>query len=458
MSLSSSRPSASHLDRSVAPASEPGSDAAPSRLRALGHAVGATWALLLGILLLMLGNGLQGSLLGLRASSEGFSTQTVGVVMSSYYLGYLFGSARAPHLVATVGHIRVFAAFASVASSAVLLHALAVQPLSWTLIRVVSGYCMAGLFVVAESWLNEGATNATRGSLLSIYMVIVYAGMGLGQLLLNVADPGGFELFVIVSVLVSVALVPAALSVRGAPAIPQAPSVTMRQVFDAAPLGVVGAMLAGAASGALFGVGVIYAELAGLDLRETSIFMLAAIVGGAVLQWPIGMASDRWDRRLVILVVAAAAAAVCVVGTLGLDHTPLLVAIAVFGALSMPLYPLCNAHTNDWIDPEQRVGAGSRLVMASGIGAVTGPLAATVAMDVVGAAGFFWYLAVLHVLVALFALVRLRQRAAPAEQTHYHPYPSRSSVVVSTFDEDAWDDEDHPNFDTEQVPVVLIGD
>lgn len=454
MSLSSSAPAATHAAR---PDAGP-SPSEPSRLRALGHAVGATWALLLGILLLMLGNGLQGSLLGVRASFEGFSTQTVGVVMSSYYLGYLAGSARAPHLVATVGHIRVFAAFASVASSAVLLHALAVQPITWTLIRVVSGYCMAGLFVVAESWLNEGATNETRGSLLSIYMIIVYAGMGLGQLLLNIADPGGFELFVLVSVLVSVALVPAALSVRGAPAIPQPPSVSMRTVFEAAPLGVVGSILAGAASGALFGVGVIYASLAGLDIKETSVFMLAAIVGGALLQWPIGMASDRVDRRLVILFVALAAAIVCVVGTIGLSHAPLLVAITALGALSMPLYPLCNAHTNDWIDPDQRIGAGSRLVMASGMGAVTGPFAATVAMDVIGAAGFFWYLAILHVLVAVFALVRLTRRPAPDEQTHYHPYPSRSSVVVSTFDEDAWDDEDHPTFDTEEVPAVLIDD
>lgn len=441
--------------RSETPPSPP---ARASRLSAVGHAIGASWALLLGILLLMLGTGLQGSLLGLRASGEGFSTQTVGIVMSSYYLGYLIGSGRAPHLVANVGHIRVFAAFASIASSAVLLHALAVQPLGWTLIRIVSGYCMAGLFVVAESWLNEGATNQTRGALLSIYMIIVYVGMGAGQLLLNVADPQDFQLFVLVSVLVSVALVPAALSVRGAPAMPQPSKVSLGDVFRAAPLGVVGSILAGAASGALFGVGVIYAGLAGLDVRQTSLFMLAAIVGGAVLQWPIGGLSDRFDRRIVILGVALAAAAVCLVGTVGLDPRQLVAAIALLGALSMPLYPLCNAHTNDWIEPDQRVGAGSRLVMASGIGAVTGPLAATAAMDMIGAGGFFWYLAALHVAIALFALYRLTRRSAPRERSPYLPYPSRSSVVVSTFDSEAWDEEDHPRFDTEQVPVVQIDD
>lgn len=239
---------------------------------------------------------------------------------------------------------------------------------------------------------------------------------------------------------------------------PQPSMVSLGDVFRAAPLGVVGSILAGAASGALFGVGVIYAGLAGLDVRQTSLFMLAAIVGGAVLQWPIGGLSDRFDRRIVILGVALAAAAVCLVGTVGLDPRQLVAAIALLGALSMPLYPLCNAHTNDWIEPDQRVGAGSRLVMASGIGAVTGPLAATAAMDMIGAGGFFWYLAALHVAIALFALYRLTRRSAPRERSPYLPYPSRSSVVVSTFDSEAWDEEDHPRFDTEQVPVVQIDD
>ncbi|QGG94869.1 MFS transporter [Actinomarinicola tropica] len=429
-----------------------------SSILALGHAVGAIWALLVGIALLMLGTGLQGSLLGLRASIEGFSTTTVGIVMSSYYLGYLLGSLRAPRLVSAVGHIRVFAAFASIASSTVLLHSLVVEPLGWTLIRIVSGFCMAGLFVVAESWLNEGATNETRGSLLSIYMVVVYGGMGAGQLLLNVADPGGFELFIITSVLVSVALVPAALSVRSAPVIPTPTDVDLREVFHAAPLGVIGSVLAGTASGALFGVGVVYAQLAGLSLAKTSVFMLAAILGGAALQWPVGMASDRVDRRLVIVVVALAAAGACLAGAMGPHGVALLVVVGALGALSMPLYPLCNAHANDYIDADRRVGAGSRLVLANGLGAIAGPFLASWSMDAVGEAGFFWFLAALHVLIAAYAAYRITRRSAAADPAHYHPYPARSSVVVSTLDPEAWDEEDHPRFDTEQVPVVSVDD
>jgi MFS family permease len=432
-----------------------------SGLTTLGHAIGSAWALLVGIALLMIGTGLQGSLLGLRASLEGFDTTTTGVIMSSYYLGYVLGSTQAPRLVATVGHIRVFAAFASIASSAVLLHAIVVAPLGWIGFRVVSGFCLAGLYVVAESWLNDAATNETRGSLLSVYMMVLTGGMATGQLLLNLSDPGGFELFILTSVLVSLALVPAALSVRSSPRFLQPTPVTLREVFDAAPLGVIGVVLAGSASGAIFGVGVVYAPLVGLTLGETSVFMLVAILGGALLQWPIGALSDRTDRRRVISAVAGLAAIACAVGTTGPGGLALLAVIGVVGGLSLPLYALLNAHTNDWINAEQMVGAGSRLVLASGLGAVAGPFAASTAMSAVGAAGFFWFLAAVHAGVACYAAWRLIRRAPMpvTEQSHFAAIPARGgSVLVSTLNPEAWDADDEPVFDTEQVPVVEIED
>ncbi|MGY6502084.1 MAG: MFS transporter [Acidimicrobiales bacterium] len=430
-----------------------------SRVTAFGHAVGSAWALLVGIALLMLGTGLQGSLLGLRSSVEGFTTTTTGIIMSSYYLGYLLGSTQAPRLVATVGHIRVFAAFASIASSAVLLHALAVAPLSWVMFRVVSGFCLAGLFVVAESWLNDAATNETRGSLLSLYGVVVSGGMGAGQLLLNLAEPGGFELFVLTSVLVSLALVPAALSVRANPRFLQPTTVTLREVFTAAPLGVVGVLLAGTASGALFGMGVVYAQLVGLTLGQTSVFMMVAIVGGAALQWPIGWLSDHTDRRRIISATAALATVASLVGAMGPDDMLLLVVIGLVGGFSLPLYALLNAHTNDWIDAEQMVGAGSRLVMASGMGAISGPFLASAAMSVIGKDGFFWFLALVHAVVAIYAAYRLTRRAAPPleEQSHFASLPARGgSVLVSSLNPEAWDDQDEPVFETEQIPAVVL--
>lgn len=421
-------------------------------------ALASAWALLVGVALLMLGTGLQGSLLGIRASIEGFGTATTGVIMSSYYLGYLIGSTQAPRLVATVGHIRVFAAFASVASSAVLLHAIVVAPAGWVVLRIASGFCLAGLYVVAESWLNDAATNETRGSLLSIYMMVVSGGMGVGQLLLNVADPGGFELFVITSVLVSLALVPAALSVRANPRLLQPEHVSLRQVFTSAPLGVVGVVFAGAASGALFGVGVIYAQLVGLTFGQTAAFMLAAIAGGAVFQWPIGAISDRTDRRRVISLTAALAAGACAFGTTGPDGVALLITIGLVGGFSLPLYALLNAHTNDWIDPEQMVGAGSRLVLACGIGAITGPFLAALAMELTGESGFFWFLAAVHVGVAGYAAWRLTRRPpVPVdEQSHFASIPARgTSVLVAALNPEAWDEDDEPVFHTAEIPAVV---
>ncbi len=216
----------------------------------------ASWALFLGIAMIMLGNGLQGSLLGLRATVEGFATATTGFVMSAYYVGFLLGSSLTPKLVKRVGHIRVFTALASMASAAVLLHAVFTTPAAWTAMRIVTGFSYAGLYVVAESWLNDRATNETRGQLLSVYMVIMVGGMGSGQLLLNVADPAGFELFILVSVLVSAALVPIALTAFAAPDFAAPSHVGVKQLYEISPLGVFGAFGTGIAHGAAFGMGV----------------------------------------------------------------------------------------------------------------------------------------------------------------------------------------------------------
>ena len=438
-----------------------GTEAPHSKLTALGHAIGSSWALLVGIAILMLGSGLQGSLLGIRATVEGFSTTTVGLLMSSYYLGYLVGSTQAPRLVATVGHIRVFAAFASVASSAVLLHSIAVEPLGWVMFRVISGFCMAGLFVVAESWLNDAATNETRGSILSLYGVVVAGSMAAGQLLLTLADPGGFELFILTSVLLSLALVPAALSVRSGPRFLQPKPVSLADVFHTAPLGIIGAILAGGAAGGIFGMGVIYAQLVGLTFSQTATFMFVTILGGAAMQWPIGALSDRTDRRRVISAVGFAAAAVCIYGATGPEGNLLYVAIGLTGGLSLPLYALLNAHTNDWIDPEQMVGAGSRLILASGLGAIAGPFLAAFAMRVFGAAGFFWFLAVVHAGVGLYAAWRLtRRRAKPvSEQSHFAAIPARGSgVLVSSLYPEAYDADDEPVYMTAEMPIITIDD
>ena len=404
-------------------------------------AVKAAWALLMSMGLLMLGNGLQGSLIGLRATLEGFSTQFAGVLMSGYFVGFLLGSTLTPKVVSQVGHVRVFAALASLASTVVLLHPVFVDPTLWFVMRVISGFCMAGLYIVAESWLNDLATNKTRGQLLSLYMVIMIGGMASGQLLLNVADPGGFKLFILISVLLSFALLPVLLSVAPAPSFASPTPMGLRQLYLSSPLGVTGCMAVGLSNGAVVGMGVIYAELIGFPLADISIFMGLILLGSVVLQWPIGHLSDKYDRRWVILAVTllAAVMALAAVPAAQISANALLVVAFLFGGLSFPMYSLCVSHTNDNLEPKQMVSASSSLVLAVGLGAALGPSTAAAVMGLIGPNGLFWFLAVVHAGVGVFALYRMTRRAAvPLEdQGHCVAIPPAASPVAMAMVQEA---------------------
>jgi len=399
-------------------------------------AIRSAWALLLGLVFLMLGNGLQGTLLGVRATLDGFSTQTTGIVMTGYYVGFLLGSTIGPKLVKNVGHIRVFAALASIFSSAMLLHSLFVEPVTWFAIRVLSGFCVAGLYIVVESWLNDTATNRTRGQLLSVYMVIMLGGMAAGQFLLNLASPAGFQLFILLSVLVSVSLVPIALSVSRAPQFDTPAHVDWRTMYRSSPLGLVGCLIVGMAQGALLGMGAVYARAMGMGLADVSIFMATALVGGMVLQWPVGRLSDLFDRRVVLTVVTLLAALAALAGALVGAHSKifLLAAVFLFGGLSFPVYSLCIAHTNDHLQPEQMVAASSNLILAASIGSIVGPTLAAALMSLAGPAGFFWCLSAVHAAIGVFAIYRMTRRpAVPVEkQTDYHWMPARSTPFAAS--------------------------
>ena len=231
-------------------------------------AIKSSWALLLGFGILMLGDGLQASLLAIRADQEGFSATMTGLMMSAFYIGFLCGSILTPKIMTHVGHIRVFAALAAIASAAILIHALYVGIYSWSGLRLVSGFCFAGLYVVAESWLNDRATNESRGKVLSLYMVVTYIGVGLGQLFLNLADPSGYELFILVSVLVSLAVLPLLLSAGAPPQFDDAVSISLRQLYKVSPLGIVGLFNVGLVTAAFFALGPIYGQRLGFSVRE----------------------------------------------------------------------------------------------------------------------------------------------------------------------------------------------
>ena len=407
-------------------------------------AISSAWALLLGIALIMLGNGLQNTLLGVRATLEGFGTGTTGLVMTGYFAGFLAGSLIVPRLLANVGHIRVFAALASLASGAALLHTVFVSPGSWFMIRLVTGFCFAGLYVVAESWINDAATNKTRGQLLSVYMIMVLGGMGSGQLLMNLSDPRGFELFVLVSVLVSFALIPITLSVGRAPVFEAPESIGIRALFRASPLGVAGALLIGVAHSALYSMGPVYGTEIGLTVDRTALFIAVALFGGLVLQWPIGWLSDRFDRRKVIVAVAwLATVASIAAGAGGVDsYTVLFASTVLLGGTSMPLYSLCGAHTNDHLTSRQIVAASATLVLVGGLGLVMGPMLAATLMHLSGSSGLFWLLAIAHGGIGAYGLYRMvRREPVPLEdQRTYDPVSLRTSPVVQAATSREWRD------------------
>lgn len=401
----------------------------------LARTLRSTWPLLIGIALIMLGNGLQGSLLGLRAVEVGFSTATTGVVMTSYYVGILAGSVMMPGLVAKVGHIRVFAALAATAASAVLLHVLLVDPWAWGALRVVTGVAYAGLYIVAESWLNNRADNDNRGQILAIYMVISLGGLGFGQLMLPLGDAGEATLFILVSVMVSMALVPIALTSTVQPPFAAPSHIGMRSLIQASPLGVTGCFTVGVVNGAVFGMGVVYALGAGMTIGQASVFMFAALAGGVALQWPLGRLSDRFSRRKIITALSAVSAAFSLLGVVlaGQPAWVLMTVICLYGGVSLPLYSICVAYTNDYLETDQMVAASGSLVLVRGVGSALGPVTAALLMAQAGPSGFFWCLALAHAAVGLLALYRMTRRAAKRveEQRRYAAAGPRETPIAA---------------------------
>ena len=370
-----------------------------------------------GLLLMMLSGGLQGSLISLRGSLESFSDAALGLIAASYYAGFVAGTWWGPSVVRAVGHVRVFAALASLASASVLVHLLTIHPVSWSLVRALTGLAVAGLYVVVESWLNDLATNETRGRVLGLYAIVTAVGLGGGQVLLVTADPGGIELFLLASILISLALVPIALGARSTPHITEPSPMGLRAVLAAAPLGVVGAAGAGLAHSAIIGLGAVYATGTGHSVEQTAAFMALCILGGVVLQMPLSRISDRRDRRSVIAAAALAAAGVAaLIAISGPTGLGLFAAAGLFGALAWPLYSLSIAHTNDWLTREQMIGASATLVLAAGAGSIVGPLLASAAMSLVGPSGLFSTLAVSYLLVGVYALHRMTVRPMAPRQ------------------------------------------
>jgi MFS family permease len=375
----------------------------------------ATWALFVGLGLMLTGAGLFATVAGIRSETEGFPTILIGLVTAAYYLGFLAGSRVTLRLLGSVGHIRVFAALASLLSAAVLVTGMAVTPFAWIALRFVSGACLAGQYVVAESWLNQLVTNANRGRILSLYSLVTIVAYGVGQVSVGVIDPNTLTVFGVAAILTTLAVAPVALSAEAAPPIVAPPErMSLRELFSIVPTGVITSLLVGVAHGSFLGLAAVYATRGGLSEGRIGLFVALPTLGSLLLHLPIAAASDDIDRRAVGALAAfsaAAAAVLLVVADVG--SLPSMVAMVLIGGTTYPLYSIAGAYTNDWVPTEKLTAAASQLVVLFGAGAFVGPFLASILMQRVGNSGFAWTVVIVHAVIGGYLLCRILMVHAP---------------------------------------------
>ena len=406
----------------------------------MGRILKNTWALFTGIGIILLANGLQGNLMGVRSVIENFSSFSTGIIMSGYFIGYFVGSNLTPNLVSRVGHIRVFAAFASTASLSILIIATYVNPIVWTLGRFLTGLSLVSCYVVAESWLNDRANNRTRGKLLSIYMIINYFGLACGALLLNFDDPTSFKPFILVSILLSIALVPILLTKRPAPKFKKIGTLSLIDLYKISPLGTVSSFCTGAIYSALFAMFAVYATKINFTLFEVSILLFLTTIAGAFFQAPVGYLSDKYNRRVIIVLCNLFSAIFCfalifisgdklfnlnalhlllninilqdfnLLTYAGSSKLYFFIIITVYAGITLCIFSLNLAHTNDFVPKEKFVAAGGGLQFVFGLGAMGGPLLCSIVMDVLGPNGYFVYLIIFHIIISIFGIYRMAIR------------------------------------------------
>jgi MFS family permease len=378
--------------------------------------------LLLGVAILLTGQGLQGTLLPVRANLEGFSTLSIGLMGGAYFFGFTLGCLRGSTLLRRVGHIRVFAAMTAAASAVPLLHGLWVETWLWWLLRFVTGYCFAVLYVVIESWLNEQATNETRGMVFSAYTLITLTVLAVGQQMLLLYDPQQMALFAIASAIVSIAAIPVVLSVAPTPTqAKEKVRLDLRRLFRISPAGALGCLASGLANGPFWALAPVFVAGYSAEVSLAAWFMTSAVLGGAVGQWPLGFWSDRVDRRWVIAFAATMGMLVGLASWVFFSHlTPvLLMALgAAWGAVAFPLYAVSVAHSNDHAQPGEYVMISSGLLLMYGIGAIGGPFIASLAMQWLGSGGLFLYTAAIHVLLLGYIAFRFFKREPVQEEEH----------------------------------------
>ncbi len=412
-----------------------------------------SWALFIGIGVMMIAHGLQMQIMGIRSVLEDFSVFTTGVFMSGYYVGYFIGSKTTPNFVSKVGHIRVFAAFASLASLSALVAVVYVNPLMWTISRFITGISLVSCYVVTESWLNDRATNKNRGQLLSAYMMVIYFGLALGMLLLNISKPEAYEPFILVSILLSVALVPILLTKRSAPKFKKIETISILELYKISPLGSLSSFFTGIIHAAFFSLISVYATIAKFTLFETSILLFVATIAGVLGQGPIGYFSDIFDRRRVIVITTFGSSLLALIAILT-SNDPIqniyymdefafrkiifFISVGLYTSLCLPLFSLNLAHTNDFVPKSKFVAAGGGLQLIFGVGAISGPILCAIFMEWFGLNGFFVFLIMAHSIIGVFGLYRMKIRSTVENpDSTFTPVPATITPAGLELDPDA---------------------
>lgn len=384
------------------------------------NALAPVAALLIGVAILLTGQGLQGTLLPVRAGLENFSTLSIGVMGAGYFLGFTLGCLKGVELVKRVGHVRVFAAMTALASATPLVHGLVIEPWAWAFFRILTGFCLAVLYVVIESWLNESSTNENRGTVFSTYVMITLTMMAVGQMMNLLYQPTEFQLFAITSVLVSLAAIPVALSTSPSPEPPHTVKVDLRRLFEISKSGSLGCLAAGLANGTFWALAPVFTASVSEDVSLAAWFMSSAVVGGALAQWPLGFLSDIIGRRRTLLAAGVIGAALGVLtmtiaGDAGFVTINLLG--AAWGFVAFPIYGIAVAHTNDFARTDEYVVVSAGLLLMYGAGAIAGPFLASALMTLAGAVAMYAFTGIVHFVLAIYVLARIfGRRSAPAEQ------------------------------------------
>ena len=397
-------------------------------------------ALLISVSILLAGQGLQGTLLPVRASLEQFPTLAIGAMGATYFFGFTVGCLKGGELVRRVGHVRVFLAMTAVASASPLLHVLLISPMSWGVLRFMTGFCFAVLYIVIESWLNDSADNTNRGVIFSTYSMITLTVLAAGQMMMLLYVPTGFELFIIASVLVSLGAVPIALSTSPSPAQPQAVSVDVLRLYQISPSGTVGCLVSGLANGAFWALAPVFASKVGKDVSLAAWFMTSAVIGGAIAQWPLGLLSDRAGRRKVLVGVSLAG---CFTGLAlymladSMQFATAIILALIWGAFAFPLYVISVAYTNDFAETTEYVMVSSGLLLMYGLGATIGPLIASFAMTESNPGGMYAFTALVHLALVLFVAVRfLWSRSVAEQQSTFSDALSSAQTASQVYEEE----------------------